>query len=62
MAVAQQLCHTSAMSKKKIGRPNEERRARELLERIVRKKAASNNAGKDLAKPVVPNSQSPKHH
>ncbi|HET7437852.1 MAG TPA: hypothetical protein VFJ56_00010 [Nitrospira sp.] len=48
------------MLKKKIGRPNEERRARQLLERIARKKATAKEAASEPAKPAVPNWQPPK--
>jgi hypothetical protein len=47
------------MPKKKIGRPNEERRAKQLLERVARKKAAPKKGANDAAKPAVPAPQSP---
>ena len=42
------------MIKKKIGRPNEERRARQLLERIARKKTSQKKVAKDPAAPCNP--------
>jgi hypothetical protein len=40
------------MIKKKIGRPNEERKAGQLLERIARKQAASKKSTEDTKPPV----------
>ena len=56
MALAWELCNTVIMPRKKIGRPNEERRAKELLERIARK-AGPKKAAKDQVKPSVPDSE-----
>jgi hypothetical protein len=60
MALALKLGDTVTMPKKKIGRPNEERKARELLERIARKSAAPKKRADDPGKPLVPSSLPPK--
>lgn len=46
--------------KKQIGRPNEERRARQLLERIARKTAAPKKVAEDRPKALAPVAEAPK--
>src|SRR5262249_2068209 len=54
------LCHSGFMAKKKIGRPNEERRARQLLATTATRKAAAKKAAGDAPGPSEPGSELPK--